>query len=355
MKNKLKLKKYINVIAIGLVMVLSVSALVAIVFSIDSSNPVQNSGDKLTTCDVYGHNWVDEPGTPVKCTTNGTTNFVYCSICKAVERNREVIQALGHHEPQLYDNGLVQCRNCNCDMGSDYFTINNFNELSNKKFDESILVTLEGVVVTKGCDSNGSVYSLFICGDSAVNAYRVDFNNARLLEPFNVGDKIVVTGTYVLSSKSGDRLTNVQGYTILSRDNTFLLDRTEAYYFSALSTGYDNFANDYYANSLKLVYVYRPICQLSAKTGVVANNVRFTGSACETSFVHNEYYFAFSMRYLKEFTNHVGQAGTVTFNDVLVRAKDKPITSNIRTDIYCYLAYWGETTLQFVIVDEVYL
>lgn len=342
MKIKNKYIKVVCIIVASLLLLALISAMAVGLFSAD----VPSGVNPVTQCELYGHSFVTSHGNNVSCISNGYTDYVYCENCHMVEKDREVIKALGHHEPEEYY-GHVSCKNCSLDLGTEYYTIDEFYKAT-KDYDASIPVTLEGVVASIGCNASETIYSLFLIGKDASFSYRADFPSYSSISSFKVGDRVIATGTYQNNNASGNCLHNIIGYQILDHDNPIIIP--DVVMDLSVRSEYQDFSSNYKNATQHLVRVVTPYMVLSSKTGIVSNYVRF--SPLSSTFAFNDRYFTFSIPYLRQFTDHVGASSTVQFNSVYVRPRDKVIYNQADIEMYCYLAFWGDTSLQFVIVQE---
>ena len=348
-KNKVKLNKNIKLIAVGLVMVLAVSALVAVVLSVDNKKPVQNHVDKLTTCDIWGHNWVETPGLPATCYADGYTGSKYCSVCDTVDIPKETLSRHKAHSP-VYENGIVQCETCDADFGANYYYVDSV-LAGTDYFVESEYVTLVGTVVTKGCNSFGSIYSLFVCGSQNDEMIRVDFINKDRLEPFVVGGTYAFTGNLIENYVPGCyKLYNITAYKYLSDGSQDLqrliaTAKEESFSYLFLDVDFENHVS-YYG---KPVFVDNFYVALSGTSGNVSNYVRFNRDQNLVCSGNEDTYCAYSVRYLREFTNYT-QGSLVNFNGYVPKPRDKtPV--HIPQRFVSILAYVGPTTLEFVFLD----
>ena len=343
--NKTKLKKYVSIIAACLVMVIAISGTLGLVLSLDNHNAETNNGrDTLTRCQVFGHKWIVENGKPATCQEDGYTETKYCSVCDVVETPKLTLSKLNAHYP-FYDNGFVSCAFCDKAYGSNYYFAEDF--LSTKDtFVNGEYVTLNGSVVLKGCSSGGANYYLLVAGDNYSEVVRVAFGSAEDIVPFKQGYVYEFTGQ-VGNIGSSYTITNVDAYAELGQDHSLgEVGREDALRFASIESAFRANRENYFC---KLVYIEDPFLCLSSNTGTTANSVRFdnvdvTNSASE--------YFTFSLRYLREFTDHVN-GSVVTFDDVVVKHRDKTAVSTFEKGFFVYLASWGTSNMEFFILDEV--
>lgn len=343
--NKTKFKKYVSIIAACLVMVIAISGALGLVLSIDNHNSQTNNGkDVLTRCGVFGHKWVEEAGKRATCQEDGYTETKYCSVCNEVETPKVTLSKLNAHVP-LYENGLVTCECCNKSYGSNYYYAADYIATEDTLVNDEY-VTLYGTVILKGCSSGGANYYLLVAGNDYAEVVRVSFDSAEAIAPFKTGYEYEITGVV---GKIGDSYTvgHVDAYAEHGY-NYYLgeIDNEHALSFGFIESACRANREKYFC---KLVYIVDPALTLSSATGTTANSVRFgysnvTASASE--------YFVFSMRYLREFTGHVN-GSVVTFDDVVVKHKDKAPVATTDVGFYMYLATWGNSNFEFFILDEV--
>lgn len=342
--NKDKLKKYIHVVAIGLVMIVAVSGVLGIVLNIDNHNgDINNGRDTLTRCDVWGHEMVVEQGKSATCQEDGYTTAKYCANCDFLESEKVVLSKLNAHKP-VYVNGVVTCEFCNKAYGSNYYYATDFLSTEDT-FADGEYVTLEGTVVLKGCSSGGKYY-LLLAGDRYNQVIRVDFDTSVAILPFVEGSVYSITGTvdYVSGNKV---IRNVDAYTCVS-ENGHVRDVYSEDYLRFDTIEADCRANreDYFC---KLIYVEAPYLSFSTTTGAQSNFVRFDNG--EDVVDSKSEYFSFSLKYLREFTSFTN-GSVVTFGDVTVKHKDKAPVQDAEHGFYVYLLAWGSTSMEFCILDH---
>jgi len=345
MKNNKNLKKYLVVVALGLVCILALSGVLTFIFNLDNHNSQINNGhDVVTRCDLFGHKWVVENGKPATCQEDGYTTAKYCANCDLVELEKIVLPKLNAHYP-FYDNGFVSCAFCNKAYGSNYYFAEDF--LSTKDtFAEGEYVTLNGTVVLKGCSSGGAKYYLLVAGDNYSEVVRVTFGSAEDIVPFKQGYVYELTGQ-IGNVGSSYTITNVDAYAELGQDYYLgEVGREDALSFASIESACRANRENYFC---KLVYIEDPFLCLSSYTGTTANSVRFDNADVTNSASE---YFTFSLRYLREFTDHVN-GSVVTFDDVVVKHRDKTAVSTFEKGFFVYLASWGNSNMEFFILYEV--
>ncbi len=342
--NKDKLKKYIHVVALGLVMVVAVSGVLGLVLSIDNHNgDINNGRDTLTRCDVWGHEMVVEYGKPATCQEYGYTTAKYCANCDLVKSEKVTLSKLNAHKP-VYNGGLVTCEFCNKAYGSNYYYATDFLNTEDT-FADGEYVTLEGTVVLKGCSSGGAKYYLLVAGDRYSQVVRVDFDSSEEILPFNEGDVYCITGT--IGYVGGNKVVhNVDAYTCVSTySNVQDVMPIDYLNFSVIESDCRNNREDYFC---KLIYVEGPYLSLASVTGTQANSVRWDNG--EDVVNSKSEYFTFSLRYLREFTDFTN-GSVVTFGEVTVKHKDKAPVQDLQHGYYVYLMSWGTTNMEFCILS----
>lgn len=343
--NKTKLKKHVSIIAVCLVMVIAISGALGLVLSLDNHNAETNNGrDTLTRCQVFGHKWVVEAGKPATCQEDGYTTAKYCAMCDLVESEKVVLSKLNAHSPVYTSTGTVKCEFCSKDFGVNYYYAKDF-ILTNDSFIDDEYVTVNGTVVAKGCTATGSNYYLLVAGENYSQVVRVAYSSAEKLDAYSVGSTYAITGR-VGSSYGAYTLRDVEAYRLVSTNATLQPIRSSDYQSFVYEEASIRLNRSSYF--CQLIRIDNPYFCLSSYTGTQANTVRFdNGSDVVNS---NSEYFTFSLKYLREYTSFTS-GSVVTFGNVTVKHKDKAPVQATNYGMYVYLVSWGESNLEFMILD----
>ncbi len=342
-KNKESFKKRASIVALALVAVLAVSACISLVSSLGENNAGNNK--KYSTCHVWGHQWVIEYGKPATCQEDGYTTLKYCSKCDLVESEKVTLSKLNAHCPTTSSTGFVSCFYCHKSYGTNLYYVSDYISTTDV-FAEGEYVTIEGTVILKGCSSGGSNYYLLLAGDDYSQVVRVSFETAEELLPFNVGSYYYITGK-VGHVGNAWTVNSVDAYTCIREEgNVREIEQDDYIAFDSIESACRSNRENYFC---KLVYIEMPYMCLSSATGVQANSVRFDNS--EDVVDSESVYFTFSLRYLREFTNFTN-GSVVTFGGQALKHKDKAAVQTT-CGLYVYLASWGNSNLEFFILDYV--
>ena len=343
--NKEKFKNIISVVALALLFTIALSTLFSLAFSMDNHNDdIAANKNKLTSCDVWGHKWVVEAGKPATCQADGYTTLKYCSKCELVESEKVTLSKLNAHSPVYTSTGTVQCEFCSKDFGANYYYAKDFVSTTDSFVDDEY-VTVNGTVVAKGCTATGSNYYLLVAGENYSQVVRVAYSSAEQLDAYSVGSTYSITGR-VGSSYGAYTLRNVEAYRLISTAST--VRPVQAKDYLAFNTVEQACRNDRASYFCKLIYVENPYLCLSSYTGTQANTVRFdNGSDVVNS---NSEYFTFSLKYLREYTSFTS-GSVVTFGNVTVKHRDKTPVQATNFGMYVYLVSWGESNMEFMILD----
>ena len=344
--NKDKFKNYIKIIAFSLVAVIAVSGMLGLVLSIDDHNAATNNGHStLTSCDVWGHKMVVEYGKPATCQEDGYTTAKYCANCDLVESEKVTLSKLNAHCPTVSNDGIVSCDYCNKSYGTNLYYVSDYISTTDV-FAEGEYVTIVGTVILKGCSSGGSNYYLLLAGDDYSQVVRVSFETAEELLRFNVGSCYYITGK-VGHVGNAWTVNSVDAYTCIREEGSVReIEQDDYIAFDSIESACRSNRENYFC---KLVYIEMPYMCLSSATGVQANSVRFDNSADVVD--SKSVYFTFSLRYLREFTNFTN-GSVVTFGGQALKHKDKA-AAQTTCGLYVYLASWGNSNLEFFILDYV--